>query len=318
MKPPPQVVVVGSYVIDLAFRCAEFPKPGETLAGTSLTGPGGKGSNQAIAAGRAGAPTLYVGAIGDDAFGRDAKAFYKSEGIRAKWAVKPTTPTGSAAILVNDAGQNEIIVVLAANNRLAKADLPLKAIRNARIVITQLEANLTACTHALKLGREAGALTILNPAPFRPEFKPAMLKHVDIIIPNETEFVDLINRLDKSDGTPLTEAALLKLSPAQLHSLCAAIGVPIVIITLGPRGVFISRTDGYLEVPAFKIKAVDTTGAGDAFVGGFAAGLIAHEVDLAAAAQHGCAVAALSVTKPGTAPSMPHQTAITRFLKKYT
>ena len=94
--------------------------------------------------------------------------------------------------------------------------------------------------------------------------------------------------------------------------------MPIVIITLGRRGVFISRTDGYLEVPAFKVKAVDTTGAGDAFVGGFAAGLIAHEGDLAAAAQHGCAVAALSVTKPGTAPSMPTQAAIARFLKKNT
>ena len=317
MKTPPSVVVVGSFVQDLCFRCSEFPQPGQTLAGTSMTGPGGKGSNQAIAAGRAGAPTLYVGAIGNDAFGRDAKAFYRAEGIAAKWAIKPKHPTGSAAILVNDAGQNEIIVALSASDRLAKTDLPLKAIAKARIVITQLEANLTASTHALKLGREAGALTILNPAPLRAEFKPSMLKHVDILIPNESEFADLLNRLDKSGKKPLTVATLLKLSPAKLHTLCGAIGVPIVIVTLGERGVFISRADGYLEIPAFKVKAIDTTGAGDAFVGGFAAGLIEHEGDLAAAAQHGCAVAALSVTKPGTAPSMPTKTAIDRFLRKF-
>ena len=315
----PQVVVVGSYVIDLCFNCTSFPRPGETLTGTSRTGPGGKGSNQAVAAGRAGAPTLFVGAIGNDAFGRDAQAFYAAEGIEAKWAIKPKHPTGAAAILVNAEGQNQIIVSLAANERLAKTDLPVDVISGARIVIAQLEANLTATTHALKLGRAAGALTVLNPAPLRPEFKPTMLKHVDILIPNETEFVELINRLGHQPGKQsLTAAALLKLTPAKLHALCGKLGVPVVIVTLGQRGVLISRADGFLEVPAFKVNAVDTTGAGDAFVGGFAAGLLEHGGDLAAAARHGCAVAALSVTKPGTAPSMPKRDAVTRFLRHQT
>ncbi|MCF3648663.1 ribokinase [Synoicihabitans lomoniglobus] len=314
---PPQVVVVGSYVIDLCFNCEHFPAPGETLAGTSRTGPGGKGSNQAVAAGRAGAPTLYVGAIGDDAFGRDAQAFYEREGIATHWAVKSTQPTGSAAILVNAEGQNQIIVALAANLKLAKSDLPAIAIDGARMVICQLEANLPATTHALKLGRDAGALTILNPAPLRPDFKATMLKHVDILIPNETEFVELINRLGLHPGKkPLTTTAMLKLPPAKLHALCGTIGVPVVIVTLGMRGCFISRADGYVEVPAFQVKAVDTTGAGDAFVGGFAAGLLEHDGDLAAAARHGCAVAALSVTKPGTAPSMPTRAAVQRFLRR--
>ena len=226
--------------------------------------------------------------------------------------------TGSAAILVNAEGQNQIIVALAANLHLAKADLPVDAIDGARVVIAQLESNLAATTHALKLGRAAGALTILNPAPLRADFKPAMLKHVDILIPNESEFVELINRLGHAPGKqPLTVKALLKLAPAKLHTLCGKLGVPIVIVTLGQRGCFISRADGYLEVPAFKVKAVDTTGAGDAFVGGFAAGLLAHEGDLAAAARHGCAVAALSVTQPGTAPSMPTRAAVSRFLKQH-
>ncbi|WP_221032016.1 ribokinase [Actomonas aquatica] len=314
----PQVVVVGSYVTDLCFNCAHFPRPGETLAGTSRTGPGGKGSNQAVAAARAGAPTLYVGAIGNDAFGREAQAFYEAEGIPAHWAIKPKQPTGAAAILVNAEGQNQIIVALAANLHLRRDDLPIDAIDGARIVIAQLEADLPATTHALKLGRTAGALTVLNPAPLRPDFQPAMLKHVDILIPNETEFVELINRLGHQPGQkPLTAKALLKLAPAKLHALCGTLGVPVVIVTLGQRGCFISRADGYLEIPAFTVDAVDTTGAGDAFVGGFAAGLLEHEGDLAAAARHGCAVAALSVTKPGTAPSMPTRTAVSRFLKKH-
>ena len=314
---PPQVVVVGSYVQDLCFNCSHFPRPGETLAGTSSTGPGGKGSNQAVAAGRAGAPTLYVGAIGDDAFGQVAREFYESEGIGAHWAVKPRHPTGSAAILVNAEGQNQIVVSLAANLKLTKADLPTEALAAAEIVICQLESNLTATAAALKIARDAGALTILNPAPLRPDFKPALLKHTDILIPNETEFVDLINRLGTGGKKKLTATALLKLSPEKLHRLCGTVGVPVVIVTLGPRGCFISREDGYLEVPAFTVDAVDTTGAGDAFVGGFAAGLLQHEGDLAAAARHGNAIAALSVTKPGTAPSMPKAAAVKRFLKQH-
>ncbi len=316
--PSSQVVVVGSFVQDLCFSCDVFPRPGETLMATSMAGPGGKGSNQAVAAGRAGAPTLYVGAIGNDAFGRDARAFYKSEGIGAKWAVKERHPTGSAAILVNAEGQNQILVSLSANARLSKNDLPAKSIREAEIVITQLEANLTAAAAAMKLGREGGALTILNPAPMRPDFKPAILKHVDILIPNETEFVELINRLRPEGKKKLTETTLLKLPAPKLHQLCGTFGVPVVIVTLGQRGCFISRADGYLEVPAFKVKAVDTTGAGDAFVGGFAAGLLENEGDLAAAAHHGCAVAALAVTKPGTAPAMPKATAVKRFLKQHS
>ncbi len=316
---PPQVVVVGSFVTDLCFNCTQFPRPGETLTGTARTGPGGKGSNQAVAAARAGAAVFYIGAIGDDAFGRDARTFYEKEGIAAHWAVKPRHPTGSAAILVDAQGQNQIIVALGANHKLTRRDVPAAALADARIVITQLEANLTAATHALRAGRAAGALTILNPAPMRPDFNPAALRHVDILIPNESEFVALINRLGFAPrGKALTPAALLKLKPAQLHALCGRLGVPVVIVTLGDRGCFLSRADGYLEVPAFRVKAVDTTGAGDAFVGGFAAGLLDHDGDLAAAVRYGCAVAALSVTKPGTAPAMPTRAAVQRFLKRHS
>jgi ribokinase len=125
-----------------------------------------------------------------------------------------------------------------------------------------------------------------------------------------------VNRLPATGRTDFTEEELAAASPAALHTLCRAFGVPVVIITLGRRGCLISRADGFEAVPAFSVKAVDTTGAGDAFVGGFAAGLVKFEGCLAEAARHGTAVAALSVTKPGTAPSMPWARDVARFLKR--
>src|SRR5947208_2393898 len=121
----PRIIVVGSFVQDLTWKCTEFPRAGETVIGTFVTGPGGKGSNQAVAAGRAGAPTLYVGAVGRDAFAAEAKKFYKAEGIDARFVEKLGQPTGTAAILVNASGQNEIIVALGANAHLKKSDVPV-------------------------------------------------------------------------------------------------------------------------------------------------------------------------------------------------
>ncbi len=311
----PEVVVVGSYVQDLVWHCTAFPQTGETIVGRFRSGPGGKGSNQAVAAARAGAATVYIGAIGDDALGREAKAFYRQEKIAARWAVKPTASTGTAGILVNATGQNEIVVALGANAKLARADVDETLIAKARVVVTQLEANLTTAAHTLRLARRHGAVAVLNPAPMRADFKPALLKHVDVLIPNETEFLALLAALNVADA-PADETTLAALDAAALHALCGHLGVPVVIITLGQRGCILSRPDGYAEFPAFAVKAVDTTGAGDAFVGGFAAGLVEHEGDLTAAIRAGTAVAALSVTKPGTAPSMPLRPALDRFLRK--
>ena len=315
MSPTPEVVVVGSYVQDLTWRCDAFPLAGETIVGTFRSGPGGKGSNQAIAAGRAGAATVYIGAIGDDALGREARAFYRAEKIPARWAVKPRQPTGTAGILVNAAGQNEIVVALGANAKLARADVDEKLIAKARIVVTQLEANLATAAHTLRLGRKHGALTVLNPAPMRADFDPALLKHVDVLIPNETEFLALLAALGVTDA-PADEHALAGLDIASLHALCGRLDVPVVILTLGRRGSLLSRKDGYVHTPAFAVESVDTTGAGDAFVGGFAAGLVEHEGDMAAAIRFATAVAALSVTKPGTAPAMPARREINRLLTR--
>lgn len=312
----PQVVVVGSFVQDLTWRCAAFPKAGETVVGNFITGPGGKGSNQAVACGRAGVPTLYVGAVGDDAFARDAQAFYRAEDIAAKFAKKTKLPTGTAAILVNTEGQNEIIVALGANALISKADIPVAALKSARVAVCQFESNLATTAFVLKTARAAGVTTVLNPAPMRTDFDRRMLKQVDILIPNETEFATLVASTPELGMSDFTDEKLHQLAPDALHTLVRKIGVPTVIVTLGSKGCFVSRPDGFEHIPAHTgIKVVDTTGAGDAFVGGFAAGLVKFNGDLAQAARFGNTVAALSVTKFGTAPSMPRANEIAKFLR---
>jgi ribokinase len=314
----PQVVVVGSFVQDLTWKCSDFPRPGETVVGTFTSGPGGKGSNQAIASGRAGGETVFIGAVGNDSFAREAKAFYRAEGVGARWIVKTNSATGTAGILVDAAGQNQIIVSLGANARLSKTDLDAALIGRAQVLVCQCESNLATTAHALRLAHRAGVLTILNPAPMREDFDVSLLREVDILIPNETEFTALVNRVPTTGRTDFTEAELASLEPAALHALCGKLKVRVVAVTLGARGVFLSRSDGYLNLPAYRVKPIDTTGAGDAFVGGFAAGLVKNAGDLAAAARFGNAAAALSVTKFGTAPAMPYEREITTLLRQHT
>lgn len=308
-----RVVVVGSYNQDLTWRCAEFPRPGETIVGAFTTGPGGKGSNQAVAAARAGAATTFIGALGDDAFGRSAEKFLRAEGVTTRIAWQKKLPTGNAAILVDAHAQNQIVIALGANAALAKRDLPAAAFRGARVVACQHEIALATNAHAFRLARRAGALTLLNPAPMRADFDPAILPLTDVLVPNESEFIALAERAGAAVG--LTEAALATLGDADLQVLCRAFRVPTVIVTLGVRGCFVSQASGGTHLAAHAVTAVDTTGAGDAFVGGFAAGLVRFDGDVLAAARHGNATAALSVTQPGTAPSMPRAPEIARFMR---
>lgn len=314
----PQVVVVGSFVQDLTWKCAEFPRAGETVIGNFVTGPGGKGSNQAVAAGRAGVPTRFIGAVGADVFAEAAKRFYRGEGIEARFVVKSRHATGTAAILVNAHAQNEIVVALGASAQLQPRDVGPALLAGAKIAVCQHEANLAINAHVFHLARKAGAATVLNPAPMRNDFDAGVLRLVDVLIPNETEFVALVNLLRPTGKNDFGEPALHALAPAELHALCQTLGVPTVIVTLGRRGCFVSQRSGYVAIPAYTgIKVVDTTGAGDAFVGGFAAGYVKFGKDLVAAARYGNAVAALSVTKFGTAPAMPREKEIARFLRTH-
>ncbi|MDG2171118.1 MAG: ribokinase [Opitutales bacterium] len=311
------IVVTGSYVQDLTFRLPEFPTAGQTLIGDFNTGPGGKGSNQAVAAARTGVPTAFIGATGKDAFAQVAKEFHEEEGIDSRLALQAEQATGTAAILVNDRGENEIVVALGANNFLSPADIPEDLVSEAQILVSQLEFNLEAAEHALRLARKNQVTTLLNPAPMRDDFPPSMLDYVDILVPNETEFAHLIRARFPEEHASFNEASIQSLSSDQLHLLCRDFGVSTFIITLGGNGCFVSSEDRYFEVPCIKgIEAVDTTGAGDAFVGGFSSGLVQFDGDIEKAVSYASVVAGLSVTKFGTAPAMPSKAEIDAEIEK--
>jgi len=312
----PQIVVVGSFVQDLTFVCDRFPKPGETTLGKFVAGPGGKGSNQAVAAARAGVATRFIGGVGRDAFAAGAKKFHCAEGIDSHLIAKPPHATAAATVVLDATGQNQIVVAIGASAQLRPRDVPATLLRGARVVICQHEASLATNARVFRSARRLGATTVLNPAPMRPDFDPTVLADVDVLIPNESEFVALVNAFGTTAASASFSAAELhSLAPGELQKLCRALGVPVVIVTLGECGCFVSLADRGEHLPAHPVKVVDSTGAGDAFVGGFAAGLVKFHGDFFAAARFGSAVAALSVTKFGTAPSMPTARAIENFLR---
>lgn len=311
---------------DLPFYTRKFPKPGETVMGDFRPGPGGKGFNQAAAATRAGAATLFIGAIGRDAFGAGARKFASQIGLSAHFVEKPKHATGAALITVNDDGENQIIIAPGANLALHKQDVPLAPLQAAQVVVCQGESDYRTVAHVLKTARKAGAMTVFNPAPMRPDFEPGLLKLTDVLVPNETEFVSLV-RLHAGCSALLrtaayrehgefSEATLRALRPEALHKLCRCLQVPTVIITLGARGCFVSQADAWLRMNAHPVEVVDSTGAGDAFVGGFAAGLVKFKRHVVEAAHFANAVAALAVMQPGTADAMPNTREIARFQRE--
>ncbi len=293
-----KIVVLGSYVADVAFRAARLPVWGETLLGSGFAlGPGGKGSNQAVAAARAGAAVQMLSRLGDDAFGRMAREIWAAAGVDAACVSTAETPTGAAAILIDEArGENAIIVVPGACFTLSAQDVEAagEAIRWAGVLLTQLELPLPTVERGLRLAREAGVRTILNPAPAQP-LSDDLLGLVDVLIPNEGEAA-------KMTGLPVENRMQAEAAALALRRR----GAGCVIVTLGAQGALVC--DGRAQpvlVDAFHAGAVvETTGAGDAFCGGFAAAL-SEGASVLEAARFGCATAGISVTRAGTAPSMP-------------
>lgn len=300
------VAILGIFVADLAFRAGRQPVMGETLMGSGFKmGPGGKGSNQAVAAARAGARVSLVTRLGRDAFGDIALATWKAEGIVPHVAIAPDEPTGAAYIFVSDeTGENAIIVVPGAAGGLSPTDVAAarSAIEGARVFVTQLEQPVDAARRGLEIARAAGAVTVFNPAPAAavPDDLYALC---DYVIPNETEAAALT-------GLPVdTEAQARRAGDALL-----AKGAGTALITLGARGALLHTAERSLLIPSFSAgKVVETAGAGDAFVGAFAAAL-AEGMAPAAAARFGCAAAGISVTRPGTAPAMPARSEIEALL----
>ena len=311
-----RVVIVGSFIQDLAFYTKSFPQPGESVVGEFRPGPGGKGFNQAVAATRAGAPTLFIGAVGHDVFGAGARKFAHEAGVRALFVDKKKAPTGTAVVSINAAGQNQIIVALGANLALHKQDIPGAQLQAAEVVVCQGASDFRTVAHVLRTARKADATTVLNPAPMRADFDFGLLRHTEVLVPNEPEFCALMRMLPRSGMRNLAPADLGRLPADQMHGLCRALNVPIVIVTLGARGCFVSQPDVYTHITPHEVDAVDTTGAGDAFVGGFAAGLVKFKRNVLEAAHFANAVAALAVTQHGTAAAMPTAREIARFLRK--
>ncbi len=304
-----KIVVLGSFVADVAFRAARLPAWGETLMGSGFAlGPGGKGSNQAVAAARAGANVQMLSRLGDDAFGRLARDTWAADGIDASLVENCATPTGSAVILIDEVkGENAIIVVPGACFTLAPKDVEAAAaaIRSAGVLLTQLELPLDTVERGLRIAREAGVQTILNPAPAQP-LSDTLLALADFLIPNESEAALLT-------GLPVESVAQAEAAARALLER----GARCVIVTLGAQGALVCAKDAGAElVSSFSVGPVlDTTGAGDGFCGGFAAALSEGRTVLDAA-RFGCATAGISVTRAGTAPSMPRRSEIDALLRR--
>ncbi|MCP4383265.1 MAG: ribokinase [Hyphomicrobiales bacterium] len=291
------VAILGIFVADLAFRAGRMPAIGETIAGSDFKmGPGGKGSNQSVAAARAGASVTFISRLGADDFAAVALATWEKEGVRAEVIETPDRPTGAAFIYVNDqTGENAIIVVPGAAAAISSADVDnaADAIQSAAVFITQLEQPPAAARRGLEIAREAGVVTVFNPAPAEP-VDDAIYPLCDYVTPNETEAA-LLTGLPVGDIDEARRAGNVFLDR----------GVGTALITLGEAGALLHTHEDSTLLPAFNAgPVVETAGAGDAFNGGFAAALARGDTP-PEAVRFGCAVAGISVTRPGTAPSMP-------------
>ena len=301
-----KIVILGVFVADTAYRADRQPEMGETIMGRSFVlGPGGKGSNQAVAAAMAGGDVHFISRLGRDPFADMAMATWAKAGVHPEITEDSESYTGAAYIFIEDAtGNNAIIISPGAAGRISVADVEARAdlIRSASVFITQLEQPMDAAHRALELARAGGARTILNPAPAA-YVAPEMLALCDYVTPNESEAEGITGIAVKSVADAERAAAVF------LDK-----GVGAAIITLGENGALYRDRSRSVHVPVFSAgPVVETTGAGDAFNGGFAAAL-ARGADPIEAVRFGSATAGISVTRPGTAPSMPPRAEIEALL----
>jgi len=303
-----KVVILGVFVADTAYRAARQPRMGETILGLSFAlGPGGKGSNQAVASAMAGAETHFISRLGRDPFAEMALATWAKAGVIPAVSQHADSYTGAAYIFIEAAtGNNAIIVSPGAAAQIAVADVEAQAalIAGADVFVTQLEQPIPVALHALRLARAAGVRTILNPAPAA-TLPAGMLGYCDYVTPNESEAEGLTGIKVTGVETAVVAARALR-----------AAGAGAAIITLGENGALYHDATQTLHVPAIIAgPVVETTGAGDAFNGGFAAAL-AGGADPITSVRFGAATAGISVTRPGTAPSMPARAEIEALLAR--
>ena len=295
-----RIVVIGSSNTDMVIRTKNLPRPGETvLGGTFFMNAGGKGANQAVACARLGGAVTFVCKTGNDVFGHQAYQLFDDEGIDPSYVFSdPKNPSGVALILVDDNAENSIAVASGSNSNLVTADIDnsLDAIENSEIVLMQLEIPIKTIEYAAQIAKSRGKMVILNPAPAPTEPLPlSILKNIDLITPNETE-AELISGIPVVDETSAIAAA----------KRMAELGVKKIIITMGSKGAMLYE-DGEAElIPSIRVKAVDTTAAGDCFNGALTIAL-SEGRSLKEAVLFANRAAAISVTRPGAQVSMPYR-----------
>ena len=302
------VVVIGSSNTDMIVKTPHIPRPGETiLGGTFTTAAGGKGANQAVACARAGGQVTFVARLGSDMFGDQALKGFRQDGINVDYVTKDdSAPSGVALIVVDDKGENSIAVASGANGNLSVSDVEAAAevIKQASIVLMQLETPVETIEAAAALAAESGVKVILNPAPAQP-LSDKLLKKISILTPNETE-AEMLTGVAVQNETEAAKAAQALMDK----------GVTSVIITLGAAGAYVCSHEFRGTVPGFKVDPVDTTAAGDTFNGTLAVALAGGR-PLAEAVTFANAAAAISVTTLGAQPSAPNKETIEQFLKEH-
>ncbi|NYJ14158.1 ribokinase [Rhizobium leguminosarum] len=306
MSEKSAIVILGIFAADTAYKAKRLPHIAETLMGSGFTlGPGGKGSNQAIAAAKAGGKVTFISRVGNDPFGEMALAAYSQAGVKANVMKMDGVSSGAAFIFVDEvSGDNAIIVVPGAAGLIGIEDVDANqaAIESAAIFMTQLEQPLEAALHGLSMAKRAGVTTIFNPAPAR-AIPDEIYGLCDFIVPNEVEAAELV-------GHAITTDEQVRAAGRALLDR----GARAAVITLGGRGAYYHTTDQSEFVPAFSAgNVIDTTGAGDAFLGGFATAISEGQTPIEAV-RFGSATAAIAVTRPGTAPAMPSRAEISALL----
>lgn len=303
------ITVMGSFIVDLMARAPHLPEHGETIKGSHFQiGPGGKGSNQGVAASRSGASVTMITKIGADPFAKIALDSFQREGMDTRYVMQDERyPTGTALIMVDEnTSENQIVVTIGACEHIAPEEIEAARnnIENSRVLLTQLETNLDAVEKAVEIAHAKGVTIILNPAPAPLHPLPdELLARIDILTPNETE------------ASILSGVKVVNMDDAKRAArVLKAKGIGNVIITMGSKGALVLTDSTEYIIDPIKVKVVDTTGAGDAFNGGLATAL-AEGRDIVQAVAFANATGALSVTKVGTAPAMPYRNEIEQLLQ---
>lgn len=298
-----EVLVIGSLNADLVVRAPRLPTAGETISGEDLKIiPGGKGANQAVAAARQRANVAMVGRVGRDGFGSLLVENLKSDGVDTSHVLRVEASTGTAIIVVDSSGQNSIVLSPGANGKISTQDVDALQ-GDAKILLLQLEIPLQTVLHAASWGKTKGMTVILNPAPAR-DLPDELISIVDYLLPNESELAWL-------SGLPVDEVPAVESAARQLLTR----GARNVIVTLGKTGALILNEAMTKHIPSFKVEAVDTTAAGDGFIGGFASALL-NGMDLELAVRYANACGALTATKFGSQPSLPRKAEVETFMKQ--